>query len=111
GTNGQNANANDFFGLGTSPNNSEITVQQILSFSGTFTSMYCSVQANAGATLTFTLRKQTLPAAAANTTLTCTINAGSRTGVTTGASVAFSAGDLIAIGVRAANPNSPVSVA
>src|SRR5207245_1592862 len=73
GSNGQNTGANQFFGLGTTPNTNEIVVQQVLGFSGTFTSMYCSVQANAGAALTFTLRKQTPPAASASTGIVCTI--------------------------------------
>jgi len=78
-----------------------------VSFSGHFTSMYCSVTANvSNSTTTFTLRLN-----GADTTLTCTIVNGTRKGNTTGASVAFSTGDLIDVQVGTTNPNSPISVA
>src|SRR5262249_17980460 len=86
---GTNAGNNQFIGVGA-VSNTEGNVQQIVATSGHFTAFYCYSQTAPSANITFTLRLD-----GANTSLTCTINNGSTSGSTTGASLAFATGDLI----------------
>jgi hypothetical protein len=79
----------------------ESTVTQILAASGHFTSFYCySSTTQNGQSMVFTVRHNF-----ASTTLTCTIPANATEGSTTGASIAFSAGDTIDI----LEPGSPIA--
>jgi hypothetical protein len=86
--------------------NTEALAQVLMAVSGHFTAFYCSQGGNAAANRTFTLRKN-----GANTTLTCAINSGSASGNTTGASVSFSAGDLVDIALPATADNQPARFA
>ena len=98
---GQNISANHFVGVSI-VDSQEAHTQQVVAVSGHLTAMYCSVAAPPGNSVgvTFTLRKN-----GANTALTCTITNAATQGSTTGASVAFSAGDLLDIAL----PNSIAS--
>src|SRR5207248_2356346 len=96
GTGGSNQSNNAFVGLGV-VTAAEAKTTQILATSGHATAFYCFQLAAAAADRVFTLRKGTSTANGAptfaDTTLTCTIASGKQSGQTTGASVAFSAGD------------------
>jgi hypothetical protein len=102
GSGGQNQANNNFVGLGISA--TEANVAQVMAVSGRFTALFCRQAINATANRTFTLRIN-----GANTTLTCTIPNGSPNGSTTGASIAFNAGDRVAIALPGAVNATPIN--
>jgi hypothetical protein len=101
-TGASNLGNNLFVGVGA-VNATEAKVDQIMSVAGHFTALFCVMGGTSSSSLTFTLRRN-----GANTTLTCVIPAGSLSGSTTGASVAFSSGDLFDIACPASGvPGQP----
>jgi hypothetical protein len=111
---GTNIGSSGFVGVGAA-DGVEVNVQQIMSVSGTFTSMRCFITVAPGVTngaLVFTLR-----IGGANTPLTCIIPVGMTSGVSvTGLSTPFVAGNVVDVAAQAAtgmgNPlNHPGSFA
>jgi hypothetical protein len=92
-----NAHDGDFIGVGdVASSANEPNAQQIVTGPGHFTGIRGYVNSTASKTVTFTLRINGL-----DSTLSCTIAASTaKTCSTTGASVAFSDGDLITIRVN-----------
>ena len=78
--------------------NNEGTVAQIVALPATYTSMACYINSTAAPALTFTVKVNL-----ANTTLTCTIPAGQRSGTSTGSgSATVAAGDLFDVATPSA---------
>jgi hypothetical protein len=73
-----NLGDNNFVGLAGVSNN-EGAVAQIVALPATYTSMACYINSTTAPALTFTVKVNLV-----NTTLTCTIPAGQRSGVNTG---------------------------
>ena len=102
----KNANDGDFIGVGeTDP--MEANVQQIVAVGGHFTALAGYFNSTMSKTVTFTLRINGV-----DTTLNCAITASTaKTCSTTGASIAFNAGDLVDVRVNTSVPGKPSSVA
>jgi hypothetical protein len=104
-TGGNNLGNGFFVGVGGAHGMPEGNVEQIMPIAGHFIALSCFMATTSTSAQTFTLRLN-----GANTTLTCTIPAGSLSGSTTGASIAFSVGALVDIACPAANvPGTPGS--
>jgi len=84
----------------------EANVSVILPTRGHFKSFYCYQGAMTATGETYTLNVNDV-----STALTCTVPSGSLSGSTTGASVSFSAGDVIDILLPATPPEAPGSFA
>ena len=100
-TGGSNLSNNAFVGVGGIHGAPEGTVQQVMSVAGHFTALSCFMATTSTSAQTFTLRVN-----GANTTLTCTIPVGSLSGSTTGASIAFSPGNLVDIACPTSGTNA-----
>jgi hypothetical protein len=98
-----NLGNSDFVGVGD-VSNQEPKVQQIVSAEATYTTMRCFIEKAPTVNLTFTLRDN-----AANTTLSCTVEAGNNTGSGSGPAT-VQPGDLVAISTPSSNtPGAPGS--
>jgi hypothetical protein len=96
-TGGNNLGSGFFVGVGGVHGAPEGNVQQIMSVAGHFTALSCFQALTDTVAQTYTLRLNGV-----NTALTCTIPVGSMSASTTGASIAFSPGDLVDIACPAA---------
>jgi hypothetical protein len=102
----RNANDGNFIGVGDVAA-IETDAQQIVAGAGHFTGIRGYFNSAAAKTVSFTLRIN-----AVDTTLSCTITASvAKTCSTTGASVAFSDGDLITVRVNTTLGGQPASAA
>jgi hypothetical protein len=101
----RNANDGNFIGVGDVAA-IEADAQQILAGAGHFTGIRGYFNSAAAKTVTFTLRIN-----AVDTTLSCSITTVAKTCSTTGASIAFSDGDLITIRVNTTIGGQPASAA